>query len=136
MRIVPRVLECQNRFFKFAIDDESFNSKKLTDFADVTKQKMLTNSAFIQRAKQKWIARRAGATVEPLQNVRSIGFVAKFGETSLLATEVGSDSVANGEHIEVLTGRMRCMKADLIVVEKLLVSTTVQRMRCYVTCLL
>ena len=73
----------------------------------------------MQRAKQKWIVRRAGATVEPLQNVRSIGFVAKFGETSLLATEVGSDSVANGEHIEVLTCRMRCMKADLIVVESL-----------------
>ena len=57
----------------------------------------------MQRAKQKWIVRRAGATVEPLQNVRSIGFVAKFGETSLLATDVGSVSVANGEPIEVLT---------------------------------
>ena len=69
----------------------------------------------MQRAKQKWIVRRVGATVGPLQNVRSIGFVTKFGETSLLATEVGSDSAANGEPIGVRT----CRKAELIVVESL-----------------
>ena len=80
---------------------------------------MLTNFAFMQRAKQKWIVRRAGATVDPLQNVRSIGFVTKFGEASLFATEVGSDSAANGGPIEVRTCRMRCMKADLIVVDSL-----------------
>ena len=80
---------------------------------------MLTNDTFIQRAMQEWIALRVGATAEPLQNVRSIGFVAKFGETSLLATEVGSDSAANGGPIEVRTCRMRCMKADLIVVDSL-----------------
>ena len=80
---------------------------------------MLTNFAFMQRAKQKWIVRRVGATVDPLQNVRSIGFVTKFGEASLFATEVGSDSAANGEPIEVRTCRMRCMNADLIVVENL-----------------
>ena len=73
----------------------------------------------MQRAKQTWIVRRVGATVDPLQNVRSIGFVTKFGETSLFATEVGSDSAANGGPIEVRTCRMRCMKADLIVVESL-----------------
>ena len=83
------------------------------------KPNMLTNFAFMQRAKQKWIVRRAGATVDPLQNVRSIGFVTKFEEASLFATEVGSDSAANGEPIEVRTCRMRCMKADLIVVESL-----------------
>ena len=83
------------------------------------KPKLLTNFAFMQRAKQKWIVRRVGATVDPLQNVRSIGFVTKFGETSLFATEVGSDSAANGGPIEVRTCRMRCMKADLIVSESL-----------------
>ena len=83
------------------------------------KPNLLTNFAFVQRAKQNWIVRRAGATVDPLQNVRSIGFVTKFEDASLFATEVGSDSAANGEPIEVRTCRMRCMKADLIVVESL-----------------
>ena len=43
--------------------------------------------------------------------------MAKFGET-LPATELGVDS-AIGEHIAELSGRMRCMKADLIVVDNL-----------------
>ena len=88
MRIVPRVLECQNHFFESVIGDASFNNKKLTDFADVTQQKKrLTNSAFTQRAKQKWIARRVGAAI--------------------------------GDTFQALIGRMRCMTADLIVVDKL-----------------
>ena len=104
-------------FFKSAIGDrksEAFNNKKLTDFANLTRNKKLSNSAFLQRAK-KWIASRAGAAAYSLQNARSICFLAGFGE-KLPATELGVDS-AIGEKIEA--GRMRCVKADLIVVDNL-----------------
>ena len=106
----PTDFGVQESFFKSAIGD--FNNKKFTEFAKLTTRKRLINSHFIQRAK-KWTAKRAGVAALPLQNVRSIGFVAKFGET-LPATELGVDS-AIGEH----TSRMRCMKADLIVVDNL-----------------
>merc|ERR1712115_275218 len=64
--------------------------------------KRLTNSAFIQRARQKWTARRAGAAI--------------------------------GDHIQALSGRMRCMTADLIVVDKLarLYDWLEDEMLCYV----
>ena len=67
-----------------------------------SKQKRLTNSAFIQRARQKWTARRVGAAI--------------------------------GDHIQALSGRMRCMTADLIVVDKLvrLYDCLEDEMLCYV----
>ena len=64
--------------------------------------------------------------------MRRIGFVAKVGET-LPATELGVDS-AIGEHIQAVSGRMRCMKADLIVVDNLarLYDCPEDEMLCYV----
>ena len=56
MRIDPRVSDRQIRFFLSAIGDrksESFTNKKFTNFANLTKNKELGNSGFVQRAKKK-----------------------------------------------------------------------------------
>ena len=109
--VIP--LGIRKSVLKSAIGDaEEYSNAATKRFHKLTQTKKLGANAFLARnmAKQKWTATRAAKPALPLENIKSVCYLGEVGATLPCPASEG---------VEEMQGRMRCLLADLAVVEDL-----------------